>query len=100
MTDTTLGADELNRTTLSRQSLLERSDSGVVDMVRRVAAIQAQEPAAVHVALWNRISDLDLADVDEAFRRYDLLKSSLMRANAYSAYIASRCALSSKPKET
>ena len=49
----TLG--ELNRATLARQLLLRRERLDVVDAVRRIVAIQAQEPASPYIALWNRL---------------------------------------------
>ena len=37
---------ELNRATLARQLLLERSPVSLADAVRRVVALQAQQPAS------------------------------------------------------
>lgn len=79
---------ELNRATLDRQLLLQREDLSVVGAVERIAAVQAQEPGAVHVALWNRIERLDLADVDAAFERFDLVKASLMRITLHAVTAA------------
>jgi len=42
----TLSARRLNRITLERQLLRERVSMPVVDAVRRVVALQAQEPAS------------------------------------------------------
>lgn len=70
---------ELNRATLARQLLLERSALGVEDAVRRVLALQAQSPASAYVALWNRIAALDLAAVDVAFATGALVRATLLR---------------------
>jgi Winged helix DNA-binding domain len=51
-------ARQLNRATLGRQLLLGREPLDVVDAVRRVVAIQAQEPASPYIALWNRVARL------------------------------------------
>ena len=50
-----LSARALNRATLARQLLLERAPLDVPAAVHRVVAIQAQEPAAPYLALWNRV---------------------------------------------
>lgn len=69
----------LNRATLARQMLLEREDVSVTDAVGRVVALQAQEPAAPYVALWNRVSAFDPADLDDAFLDGSVVKATLMR---------------------
>ena len=70
---------QLNRATLARQMLLEREAVPVVDAVRRIVAVQAQEPASPYIALWNRIAGFDPADLDAAFRDHRLVKASLLR---------------------
>lgn len=72
-------ARELNRATLGRQSLLARAPLGVVEAVRRVAAVQAQEPASPYIALWNRVAGFDPADLDRAFTERRVVKASLLR---------------------
>src|SRR5687767_3065205 len=62
-----LTARQLNRATLARQMLLEREPIGVVEAVRRIVAVQAQEAASPYIALWNRVADFDPADLDAAF---------------------------------
>jgi Winged helix DNA-binding domain len=74
---------QLNRTTLGRQLLLERERIGVVEATRRAVALQAQEPASPYVALWNRVADLDPADVDRAFRDHAIVKATLMRVTLH-----------------
>lgn len=74
-----VSARQLNRATLARQLLLEREPLPVVDAVRRVVALQAQEPASPYIALWNRVADLDAADVDAAFADLAIVKASLLR---------------------
>lgn len=75
----TVTPDQLNRSTLQRQLLLRREPVTVTDAVRRIAALQAQEPSAPYVALWNRIADLSFEAVDQAFADRSLVKASLMR---------------------
>lgn len=73
----------LNRATLARQLLLERHRAGVADGVRRIVALQAQEPPSPYVALWNRLVDFDPAELDAAFADHEVVKASLMRATLH-----------------
>ena len=72
-------AAELNRATLARQMLLRREHLSVGDAVRRMVALQAQQPASPYLALWNRLADFDASAVDRAFTDGSLVKASLMR---------------------
>lgn len=74
-----LTARQLNRSMLGRQLLLDRAPLSVVDGVRRVVALQAQEAASPYLALWNRIARFDPADLDAAFADRSIVKASLMR---------------------
>lgn len=74
-----LTARQLNRATLGRQLLLRREPLSVVDAVRRVVALQAQEAASPYLALWNRVADFDPADLDAAFADRAVVKASLIR---------------------
>ena len=69
----------LNRATLARQLLLQRRRVDVVDAVRRITAIQAQEPASPYIALWNRIARFDPTDLDRAFAAQRIVKATLLR---------------------
>jgi hypothetical protein len=70
---------DLNRATLARQVLLRREPLPVLDAVRRVVAIQAQEPPSPYIALWNRLDPFDPADLDAAFAGGAVVKAGLMR---------------------
>lgn len=74
-----LSRRRLNRATLARQLLLERERVPVAEAVRRIVALQAQEPASPYLALWNRLRDFDPADLDAAFRSFEVVKATLMR---------------------
>lgn len=74
-----LSPRQLNRATLARQLLLARERVPVVDAVRRILALQAQEPASPYVALWSRVADFEPAELDEAFRTFAVVKATLMR---------------------
>jgi hypothetical protein len=75
----TVTARQLNRATLARQLLLRRDRLGVVDAVRRLVALQAQEPASPYLALWNRLAEFDPAELDAAFADHAVVKATLMR---------------------
>jgi winged helix DNA-binding protein len=74
-----LTARRLNRATLARQMLLAREAVDAVAAVRRVFALQAQEPASPYLALWNRVDGFDAADLDRAFADQDVVKAQLLR---------------------
>lgn len=74
-----MSARRLNRATLQRQLLLRREPLDVVEGVRRIVALQAQEPASPYLALWNRLADFDAADLDAAYADHAVVKASLMR---------------------
>lgn len=81
-----LTARQLNRATLGRQLLLRRKRTDVVDAVRRVVAIQAQEPASPYLALWNRVASFDPADLDAAFAGRTVVKASLVRLTLHAVH--------------
>lgn len=85
MTDR-ISARALNRATLARQLLLRRESLCAVDGVRRVVALQAQAPASPYLALWNRLTDFDPADLDAAFTCYGVVKATLMRLTLHAVH--------------
>jgi len=62
-----------------RQGLSSRRPVGVADAVRSVLALQAQEPAAPYLALWNRIDGFEASDLDRALADGAIVKASLFR---------------------
>ena len=76
---TALTARQLNRATLARQLLLAREPLDVRAAVRRVLALQAQEPASPYLALWNRVAGFDPARLDTALAGHTVVKATLMR---------------------
>jgi hypothetical protein len=59
--------------------LLRREAVSVEDAVGRLVGLQAQEPAAPYLALWNRIDGFDPGAMDDAFAAASIVKASLMR---------------------
>lgn len=95
-----LTARGLNRATLARQLLLARARVPVVDAVRRVVALQAQEPAAPYLALWNRVAGFDPAALDAAFRSYALVKATLLRITLHAVAADDRAAFHAAMRPT
>jgi hypothetical protein len=83
-----LTARRLNRATLDRQLLLDRERLDVVEAVRRVVALQAQEPPSPYLALWNRVAGFDPVDLDRAFAAQDVVKATLMRITLHAVAAA------------
>jgi hypothetical protein len=81
-----LTARRLNRATLARQLLLLREPIRVGEAVRRIVALQAQEPASPYLALWNRVASFDPGDLDAAFASREIVKASLMRITLHAVH--------------
>ncbi|MFE7805567.1 winged helix DNA-binding domain-containing protein [Streptomyces sp. NPDC057430] len=81
-----ISARGLNRSTLARQLLLRRENVGAADAVRRVVALQAQQPASPYLALWNRIAGFDPSELDEAFAHGTVVKTTLMRITLHAVH--------------
>jgi len=78
-----LSIAQLNRATLARQLLLERSRLDPVAAAEQIGGLQAQEPASPYLGLWTRLRSFDAADLDAAFRARRMVKASLMRATLH-----------------
>ncbi len=81
-----VSAEQLTRASLSRQVLLERVPLAVEEAVRRMVAVQAQQPESVYVGLASRLSDFDPAAVDRAFQQRTLVKATLVRITLHAAH--------------
>jgi Winged helix DNA-binding domain len=79
---------ELNRATLARQLLLERSALSVTDAMRCVVALQAQQPASPYVALWSRLAGFDPAELDAAFAGHQMVRAQLMRITMHAVHVS------------
>ncbi|GGZ35163.1 hypothetical protein GCM10010387_31540 [Streptomyces inusitatus] len=79
-------ARSLNRATLARQLLLGRESLDVLDGIRRVVALQAQQPASPYIALWNRLSGFRAADLDTALGGFRAVKTTLTRLTLHAVH--------------
>ncbi|MEV5824258.1 winged helix DNA-binding domain-containing protein [Spirillospora sp. NPDC052242] len=75
----------LNRTTLHRQLLLERSGMAAPEAVERLVAVQAQEPNAPYVGLWNRLAGFRQDDLTGPLHDRAIVRTSLLRGTQHMA---------------
>jgi hypothetical protein len=79
----TLSQRELNRATLARQLLLERSSLSVPRAVDRLCAMQAQAPNAPYIGLWSRLENFEHARLSRALERRQVTRSTLFRVTVH-----------------
>jgi len=79
----TITARQLNRTTLLRQSLLDRSNDDAVTAVGRLAGLQAQYANSPYIALWSRLAGFAIADLERALDERTVIKASVMRGTLH-----------------
>src|SRR2546426_272907 len=79
----TLSLRELNRALLARQLLLERKRSDVVDVIERLACLQAQWAPSPYIALWTRLADFQRDRLTHRIDAGDIVKATLMRATLH-----------------
>jgi hypothetical protein len=73
----------LNRATLARQGLLERLVADVPSAIGRLAGLQAQHANSPYIALWSRVRDLGIADVEAALMDRTVVKATVMRSTLH-----------------
>ena len=79
MTEDRLSTRRLNRATLERQGLLERRTGGVATAIGRLAGLQAQHANQPYIALWSRLEDLTIADLQGALEGRSIVRTTAMR---------------------
>lgn len=68
---------------LRRQSLGQTFTGSAGDLVESLAGVNAQTPRGPIAALWTRMADLRLDDLDRALADYQLVKANLMRGTVH-----------------
>jgi hypothetical protein len=76
-------ARALNRATLARQLLLERSRLQVPAAIERLGAMQAQWPPAPYVGLWSRLEGFRHEQLTRALERKRVTRSTLFRMTVH-----------------
>ncbi len=79
----TLDLRALNRATLARQGLLERLEGDVPSAIGRLAGLQAQHANSPYIALWSRLRDVGIADLEAALKDRTVVKATVMRATLH-----------------
>lgn len=79
----TLTDRQLNRATLARQWMLERSDIGIADAVAFLLGLQAQTSTGPYQALWNRIAGFRHEDLTALITDKSLLRATTMRTTLH-----------------
>jgi hypothetical protein len=69
----------LNRATLARQHLLERTDARAIDLIEQLGGMQSQAPLAPYVGLWTRLRDFAPAALSALTERREVVRLHLMR---------------------
>jgi hypothetical protein len=73
----------LNRATLARQLLLERSDRSVLDTVTHLVGLQAQEPPNPYLALWSRLARFDPDELAGLLTAREVVRIVVMRGTIH-----------------
>ncbi|MDP8910737.1 MAG: winged helix DNA-binding domain-containing protein [Actinomycetota bacterium] len=74
---------DLNRATLARQLLLERRRLSPLEVIERLAGMQAQWAPAPYVGIWTRVSQFRRETLERAVLRGDVLKPTVMRGTLH-----------------
>ncbi|MCW2923789.1 MAG: hypothetical protein JWM98_1193 [Thermoleophilia bacterium] len=74
---------QLNRATLARQGLLERSTAGLVHVVAQAGGLQAQSPQAPAIGLWSRVAGFRSSDLVDAALAGALVRGTSLRGTLH-----------------
>ncbi|WP_432934139.1 winged helix DNA-binding domain-containing protein [Microbispora sp. CA-135349] len=80
---TVLDSRALNRATLARQFLLDRTGTQIRDVVAHLCGMQAQEPQEPFVGLWSRARAFRPAALDALLTGRDVVRTHLMRRTVH-----------------
>ncbi len=78
-----LGPRALNRATLARQHLLERTTAPVEEVVAHLCGLQAQEPQEPFTGLWSRLYAFTPDRLDRALTERRVVRTHLMRRTVH-----------------
>lgn len=74
---------ELNRATLARQLLLQRSRLPVSRAVERLCAVQAQSPREAYIGLWSRLEGFVRDTLTGSLERRQVVRATLFRVTLH-----------------
>jgi hypothetical protein len=73
----------LNRATLARQLLLERSELSVLDAIAHLVGLQAQEPPDPYLGLWSRLADFRPEELSALLLDRGVVRIAVMRSTLH-----------------
>ncbi|MFI7428188.1 winged helix DNA-binding domain-containing protein [Micromonospora sp. NPDC049836] len=73
----------LNRATLARQFLLDRTQLPALDVVRRLVGLQGQVPTAPYLGLWSRVSGFRRDDLTGLLLRRQVVRATTVRGTLH-----------------
>jgi hypothetical protein len=73
----------LNRATLARQLLLERSSLSALDAVEHLVGLQAQVPLDPYTALWSRLDGFEPGSLARLLEERRVVRTVVMRATIH-----------------
>ena len=76
---TVLSRRGLNRATLARQHLLERTEGRAIDLIEQLGGMQSQAPLAPYVGLWTRLRDFTPDELSALTEQRQVVRLHLMR---------------------
>ncbi len=88
-----LSPKALNRATLARQLLLERSDLPPLAAIEHLVGLQSQTPRTWYVGLWSRLIDFDPEIVSRLLGDREIVRIVLMRSTIHAVSAADCAAL-------
>jgi len=83
MTIRTLTLREINRSTLTRQLLLDRAMLTLPEVLEHLVGMQAQSSSAPYVGLWTRVRGFKREDMSDLIRERVIVKATLMRGTLH-----------------
>lgn len=83
MTRAILTTRQLNRATLARQMLLERSDISIPEAVRFLGGLQAQQSNDPYIGLWSRLNGFTHEALTELIVERTLARATTMRGTLH-----------------
>jgi hypothetical protein len=89
----TLTLRALNRATLARQHLLNRTDLDAIGMVEHLVGMQAQAPFPPYTGLWTRLADFQPSHLADALVNRQVVRTVLMRGTVHLVSAADACFL-------
>jgi winged helix DNA-binding protein len=89
----TLSLRAVNRATLARQHLLDRTELTAVEMIEHLVGMQAQAPFPPYTGLWTRLTDFQPGELADALLDRQVVRIALMRGTVHLVSAADACFL-------